>query len=84
MDLLSTLDRHPDKHGSASKEVQDEAELEFKKVAWAYEILSSNRYSSTTSEGGGDYNPFNFNSYYEEWKSTSWSNFWERDEGING
>lgn len=62
-------------------EKQKEAELEFKKIAWAYEVLSSSTKRATFENMERTSNPFDFASYWEEWGSKSWANFWDTDEG---
>ena len=74
------LDRHPDKHGSATKEVQQHAEMEFKKVAWAYEVIMDRIRKikrSYTSDS------FTFEKYWKEWESegASWASFWDIERG---
>ena len=82
MDYCLTLwCRHPDKHATSAHEKQKAAELEFKKIAWAYEVLSSNTKRQTFMPGTTTSTPFNFASYWEEWGSTSWANFWDPEEG---
>lgn len=65
-------------------EKQKEAELEFKKIAWAYEVLSSKIKRATFDFSYSDTphsSEFDFASYWEEWGSKSWANFWDTDTG---
>ena len=58
---------------SCSKEDQAKAEMEFKKAAWAYEMLLK-RTKETIP----------FTEYWKEWESlgASWTEFWQVEGGI--
>lgn len=86
---LTHQTRHPDKQGSVTQEQLEHAELEFKKVAWAYEILSKDslraEYSSYSEKWGhfaddtqyGRNSAFNFWWFWEQWESSPWSTYWD-------
>jgi len=73
---------HPDKHEQATPEQKAHAELQFKKVAWAYEVLSTKTkreafFSSFSDERHQA--PFDFSSFWEEWGPSSWESFFNRN-----